>query len=65
VVPKNDNSDSPIINAARTSNLYNMASGYGVAGGSCDDEFDKADYRAYREELAAYDDYVASLDMDD
>jgi len=23
------------------------------------------EYRAYREELAAYDDFVASLDMDD
>ena len=27
--------------------------------------FDEAEYRAYREELAAYDDFVASLDMDD
>ena len=26
---------------------------------------DEAQYRAYREELAAYDDFVASLDMDD
>ena len=43
-----------------------MASGYGAAGGSSDDdEFDEAEYRAYREELAAYDDFVASLDMDD
>ena len=40
--------------------------GYGAAGGSSDDdEFDEAEYRAYREELAAYDDFVASLDMDD
>ena len=54
------------MNAARTSSLYNMASGYGVVGGcSDDDEFDEAEYRAYREELAAYDDFVASLDMDD
>ena len=30
-----------------------------------DDDFDEAEYRAYREELAAYDDFVASLDMDD
>jgi len=58
-------SDSAIINAASTSNLYNMASGYGVAGGSGEDEIDEAEYRAYREELAAYDDFVASLDMDD
>lgn len=40
--------------------------GYGAAGGSSDDdEFDEAEYRAYRVELAAYDDFVASLDMDD
>ena len=40
--------------------------GYGAAGGSSDDdEFVEAEYRAYREELAAYDDFVASLDMDD
>ena len=40
--------------------------GYGAAGGSSDDDdFDEAEYRAYREELAAYDDFVASLDMDD
>ena len=40
--------------------------GYGAAGvSSDDDEFDEAEYRAYREELAAYDDFVASLDMDD
>ena len=43
----------------------------GVGGGGAgnyskqDDEFDEAEYRAYREELAAYDDFVASLDMDD
>ena len=74
VVPKNQKkkakrrkkSDSSIINAARTSNLYNMASGYGAAGvSSDDDDFDEAEYRAYREELAAYDDFVASLDMDE
>ena len=29
------------------------------------DDFDEAEYRAYREELAAYDDFVASLDMGD
>jgi hypothetical protein len=63
---KRKESDSAIINAARTSNLYNMASGYGAAGvSSDDDDFDEAEYRAYREELAAYDDFVASLDMDD
>ena len=40
--------------------------GYGAAGvSSDDDEFDEAEYRAYREELAAYDDFVALLDMDD
>jgi hypothetical protein len=40
--------------------------GYGAARvSSYDDEFDEAEYRAYREELAAYDDFVASLDMDD
>lgn len=54
------------VNLLSTSSLYNMASGYGAAGGSSDDdEFDEAEYRAYREELAAYDDFVASLDMDD
>ena len=63
---KRKESDSAIMNAARTSSLYNMASGYGAAGvSSDDDEFDEAEYRAYREELAAYDDFVASLDMDD
>ena len=63
---KRKESDSAIMNAARTSNLYNMASGYGAAGvSSDDDDFDEAEYRAYREELAAYDDFVASLDMDD
>ena len=74
VVPKNQKkkakrrkkSESAITNAARTSNLYNMASGYGAARvSSDDDDFDEAAYRAYREELAAYDDFVASLDMDD
>ena len=63
---KRKESDSAIMNAARTSNLYNIASGYGAAGvSSDDDDFDEAEYRAYREELAAYDDFVASLDMDD
>ena len=73
MVPKNQKkkakrrkkSDSSIINAARTSNLYNLACGNGAGGGISDDDFDEADYRAYREELAAYDDFVASLDMDD
>lgn len=63
---KKEKTDSAIINAASTSSLYNMASWYGAAGGSSDDDdFDEAEYRAYREELAAYDDFVASLDMDD
>ena len=63
---KKDKTESAIMNAARTSSLYNMASGYGAAGvSSDDDDFDEAEYRAYREELAAYDDFVASLDMDD
>ena len=56
---------------------YRVPGGYGyllggVGGGgragshsSQDDDFDEAEYRAYREELAAYDDFVASLDMDD
>ena len=56
---------------------YRVPGGYGyllggVGGGgragshsSQDDEFDETEYRAYREELAAYDDFVASLDMDD
>ena len=55
---------------------YRVPGGYGyllggVGGGGAgnyskqDDEFDEAAYRAYREELAAYDDFVASLDMDD
>ena len=40
--------------------------GYGATGvSSDDDDFDEAEYRAYREELAAYDDFVASLDMDE
>lgn len=63
---KKDESLSAIQNAAMTSNLYNLAKGgCGAAGLSNDEEFDEAQYRAYREELAAYDDYVASLDMDD
>ena len=55
---------------------YRVPGGYGyllggVGGGgagrysSQGEEFDEAEYRAYREELAAYDDFVASLDMDD
>ena len=55
---------------------YRVPGGYGyllggVGGGGAgnyskqDDDFDEAEYRAYREELAAYDDFVASLDMDD
>ena len=44
-----------------------LLGGAGAVGGSrmsrsLDD--DDAHYRAYREELAAYDDFVASLDMD-
>ena len=63
---KSDESLSAIQNAAMTTNLYNLAKGgSGDAGVSSDDEFDEAQYRAYREELAAYDDFVASLDMDD
>jgi hypothetical protein len=63
---KNDESLSAIQNAAMTTNLYNLAKGgSGDAGVSSDDEFDEAQYRARREELAAYDDFVASLDMDD
>ena len=63
---KSDESLSAIQNAAMTSNLYNMAKGgCGAAGVDSDDEIDEAQYRAYREELAAYDDFVASLDMDD
>ncbi len=63
---KSDESLSAIQNAAMTSNLYNMAKGgCGTAGVDSDDEIDEAQYRASREELAAYDDFVASLDMDD
>ena len=63
---KSDESLSAIQNAAMTTNLYNLAKGgSGDAGVSSDDGFDEAQYRAYREELAAYDDFVASLDMDD
>jgi hypothetical protein len=63
---KCDESLSSIQNAAMTSNLYNLAKGgCGAAGVGGDDEIDEAQYRAYREELAAYDDFVASLDMDD
>lgn len=47
--------------------LLGGVGGVGGAGrySSQDDGFDEAEYRAYREELAAYDDFVASLDMDD
>lgn len=47
--------------------LLGGVGGVGGAGGysSQGEEFDEAEYRAYREELAAYDDFVASLDMDD
>ena len=63
---KSDDSLSAIQNAAMTSNLYNVAKGgCGAAGVDSNDEIDEAQYRAYREELAAYDDFVASLDMDD
>jgi hypothetical protein len=63
---KNDESLSAIENAVMTGNLYNLAKGgCGTEGISSDEEFDEAQYRAYREELAAYDDFVASLDMDD
>ena len=63
---KNDESLSAIENAVMTHNLYNLAKGgCGSAGVSSDVELDEAQNRAYREELAAYDDFVASLDMDD
>lgn len=63
---KKEKSDSAIIDAVRTRNLYNMAKGgYGAAGVGRYDEVDDAQYREHREELAAYDDFVASLDMDD
>lgn len=47
--------------------LLGGVGGVGGAGrySSQDDDFDEAEYRAHREELAAYDDFVASLDMDD
>ena len=47
--------------------LLGGVGGVGAAGrhSSQGEEFDEAEYRAYREELAAYDDFVASLDMDD
>jgi len=63
---KKDESLSAIENAVMTHNLYNLAKGgCGSEGLNSDEEFDEAQYRAYREELAAYDDFVASLDMDD
>ena len=58
------------------SKTYRVPGGYGyllggagaIGGGglsrSLGDD-DDAQYRAYRDELAAYDDFVASLDMDD
>ena len=54
-------------NVQRYGYLLGGVGGGGRAGShsSQDDEFDEAEYRAYREELAAYDDFVASLDMDD
>lgn len=47
--------------------LLGGVGGVGGAGrySSQGEEFDEAEYRAYREDLAAYDDFVASLDMDD
>ena len=47
--------------------LLGGVGGVGGAGrySSQDDKSGEAKYRAYREELAAYDDFVASLDMDD
>lgn len=47
--------------------LLGGVGGVGGAGrySSQDDKSSEAKYRAYREELAAYDDFVASLDMDD
>ena len=65
VAAKREDSESAIMNADWTCNLYNLAQGYGTAGTKQNEEFDEAEYRAYREELAAYDDFVASLDMDD
>ena len=63
---KSDESLLAIQNAAMTTNLYNLAKGgSGDAGVDSDNEIDEAQYRARREELAAYDDFVASLDMDD
>ena len=48
---------------------YLLGGVWGVGGAgrysSLDDKSGEAKYRAYREELAAYDDFVASLDMDD
>lgn len=63
---KEDEPLSAIQNAAMTYNLYNLSKGgCGYAGKSSDEEFDEAQYRSYREELVAYDDFVASLDMSD
>ena len=45
-----------------------LLGGAGAVGGSRmsrSQDDDDAQYRAYRDELAAYDDFVASLDMDD
>ncbi len=58
------------------SKTYRVPGGYGyllggigaIGGGGMSKSqgnYDDAQYRAYRDELAAYDDFVASLDMDD
>ena len=71
---------NPVVNKKKSKfeyKTYRVPDGYGyLLGGvggvggagrysSQGEEFDEAEYRAYREELAAYDDFVASLDMDD
>ena len=71
---------NPVVNKKKSKfeyKTYRVPGGYGyLLGGvggvggagrysSQDDDFDEAEYRAHREELAAYDDFVASLDMDD
>ena len=68
---------NPVVNKKKSKSeykTYRVPGGYGyLLGGvggagrysSQGEEFDEAEYRAYREELAAYDDFVASLDMDD
>ncbi len=63
-------------NSKYESKTYRVPGGYGyllggagaIGGGGISRSFDDDDdsqYRAYREELAAYDDFVASLDMND